>query len=103
MMPRTRRVSPGRQSGTCGSECRHGHDGLPQARTQGCHAEMIHRLPDVSRQAAKGAVKILLGLVDCSKPASPFSMTHICTCKPVSFSVEPLVTAKLICTWSLPG
>src|SRR5581483_12173432 len=98
MTPRTLRLSSGGQSGTCGSECKQGHGGLPQARTHGRHAVMIHRLPEASRHAAKGLSKTLFALVVCSKPIKPFSMTHICTRKPVSFSEEPFATVKVICT-----
>src|SRR5262249_7227890 len=90
--PRTRFVSPGRQSGTCGSECRQGQGGFPHARTQGSHPVITQRLPPRARQAANGLAKTLLSLVRSSNPVRPFSITHICTWRPVNFSAEPLLT-----------
>lgn len=57
-----------------------------------------HRLLVASLHAANGDANTLLSFVSFSNPESPASITHICTCSPVNFSVEPLVTVNVIRT-----
>src|SRR5262245_18135556 len=101
--PRTLRVSPGGQSATLGSACRHGHGGLPQARAHSSQPVMTQRLPVRSRHAAKGLASTLLSFDRSANPFSSASIVHICTLSPVSFSLEPLVIQNSIRTPSWPG
>src|SRR6185437_11991209 len=97
------RVSPGAQSGNCGSLWRQGHAAFPQARTHGFQAVMSHRVPSELRQAAYGCSKILLSFVRDSKPEAALSITQSCTTRPDSGAFVPFVIHNLMRTLSLVG
>src|SRR5262249_33858731 len=101
--PRTRTVSRGAQSGSIGSECKHGHAGFPQVRPQRSHCVKIDRLLVAARTLATSLPNSLLSFVCRLNPSAFLSRTQICVRSLLNGSLVPLRSHSSISMRSSTG